>query len=264
MRSKIIPMLVMAVLFMNAVSAEFSSYTNVYAGTYNSTASYVQTIQTLIVGSDYDEQLKVANDGNVEAIIVYQVEDLGGVSWTNVNHLNVTCVKVDSSFNTNGVFYNQTTEIVHSELYTSANTPTSFIAISDEYGISDQMQCVYLLVYNVNTNITIDYPYAEETITPSYRTNFVELKIKDLELQQAANTVNVIQTYTNLIASWTTEFLGGIFEIWLIIFWIIKIFILYAAFALVILAIGFPVFLLIRFRTKVREWLKLEHGNEVR
>ena len=259
---KKILLILMFILTLSFVNAEFSSYSNVFIGTWNSTSSYVRTYQTLIVGSDYDERLRVANDGNVQALVVYSVEDLSGGSWSNIDFVNVTCTFTDAFFNQDGKFYAQNSSVVHSVIYTTINTPANFIVVDGEYGISDQIQCIYTAVYNTNTNITVDYPYAEETITPSYRTNFVELALDSLEIQQAENTINTLQTYQNNVAEWTHNIILNVYELWLIVYWFIKIGIVYVAFLAVLLAIVFPVLMLIRFRKKVRQWLELD--KEVR
>lgn len=252
-------------LSINCATAEFSSYTNVFVGTENATSSRVTTVQTLLVGSDYDERLRVAQDSNVQAFAVYQVEDLSGASWTDIDHLNVTCRFTDSLFNENGAFFDQEIRIIESVIYTSANTPTSFIVVGENetFGLSDQIQCLYKMVYNVNVNFTIDYPYSEEFITPSYKTNFIEFQIDKLQLLQAQNSFNVVQGFTNNIAGWTEDIVRGVFELWLVMFFMIKIAFLYIGFVLVLSAIAFPVFLLIRFREKIRNYLGLGK-NEIK
>lgn len=246
---------------INFVSAEFKCQTNTYLSQYNSTSKYQRTVQNMMVESDYDEYFKVANEGNIESLIAYNIEDLSQSAWNHVDFVNVTCIFSDSHFDSDGNYEYSNSTTIHSQLWNSGNTPSGFQVVSETFSIADSLQCIYDVIYNINSSITVEYPHTRECITPSYRTNFVELKISELELRQAQNSFDTLTDFNNSIASYIAYIIEGVFEMWLIIFWLLKILLLYLAFLLVIIFLGFPVILLIKFRDKIRDWLKKK--NEV-
>lgn len=258
---KKILIIIMLLITINIVNAEFKCQTNTYLTQYNATSKYQRTVQNLMVESDYDEYFKVANEGNIEALIVYNIEDLSQAGWNHIDFVNVTCTYSDSHFDSDGNYEYSNSTVIHSEVWNSGNTPSGFQVISADYSLADQTQCLYDVVYNINSSITVEYPHTRECITPSYRTNFVELKISELQLREARNSFDTLTTFNNNITRYISMIIEGVFELWLVIFWLIKIALIYLAFILIMVALAFPVILLVKFREKIISWLKRK--NEI-
>jgi hypothetical protein len=262
---------ILFILCVAAVNAEFDSYSTVYYGTHNSTSSRITTVATLLVSDLNDNLLLHSLGGGVAGInsgFEYQISDLNYTSWQNIAWVDVNCTRTDSTYDSSGNFVSDTDTLVISSRYTTANTPTTFVDNYYSLGRGGQVQCMIQSVYKTNTNITLAFPYTYKFFTPTYGTDFAtavksyaERQAAELALQQAQHTLDVTQAYNDNIANYTTYMIRGVYELWLILFFAVKIALIYVAFLAVIMAIAFPIFLIIRFRKKVREWMNM--NNEV-
>ena len=259
--------IVLASLFAMNATATFDVYTNTLVGTHNSTSSRITTAATVSVGVNYDSILQDSIDGStgINTLFLFSVNDLNYTSWQNIAWVDVNCTYIDAQYDGNGNYQTQTVSSEFSERYTTVNTPSINEEIYFSLGRGDVAQCVLQAVYRVNSNITVEYPYAEQFILPMKTSNlearaadYLKIKTEQIVLQQALNSQNVLQTYNNNISNHIYYIIRGVFELWLILLFAAKIGFVYFAFVLVVLAIAFPVLMLVKFRKKIRECLELE------
>jgi len=256
--NKTLLFLIMMSLLLSMVNAEFRYTSDVFVGTHNSTSSRVTTVGTIILDNEFDSSLTSSDINFLTALAEYDVQDLNFTSWQNIAFVTVNCSLIDAHFNTDGQFTHQNISLFHSQLYTTANTPSSDNIAVAFLGTGDTFQCLFQSVYKTNVNISIDYPYSEQFITPTFKDSFVDTQIAFLEQEQLENALELQTENTNKITEYITFIIRSVFELWLILFFLVKIALLYVAFILAIAAIVFPVYLLIRFRQKVRVWLNLD------
>lgn len=264
-------MIIALILSVAEVKAEFNSYSLFSVGQYNNGTTdmtRLSHVTVLRVDDTYDEALHISMSnpgGLVNAMVIYQIGDMNLSQYKNIAYVDVNCTYLDSMYDTNGNFISQTVTNVISQRYTTANDNTQTFEYPFSLDKGDQAQCILQNYYKSITNNTIAFPFTTQWITPTYNTNFVA-KLENyigklgsqLAVDQATHQATVLQTYNDQIAGYVAYIVKGIYELYLVAFFLIKIALIYIAFILVILAIVFPVFLLIRFRKKVREWLNLE------
>lgn len=255
------------ILSAAGIKGEYDITSNIVPGMHNSTSARVTTLATLEVLPTYDSLLAFSNGIStvVNAAIVYRINDLSGIAFNDsVAFVDVNCTSTDYSFDLNGNVILTTVTQDISQRYTTLNTPTSIETQFYQVGKNGKEQCLFTTTFK-NSSIILNAPYTYNFVTPTYGDNFVSRisdyltqKANALTIAQSEHQTSVLQAYNDSIAGYVAFIVKGVYELYLVLFFLVKIALIYVAFILVILAIVFPVFLLIRFRKKVKEWLNME------
>ncbi len=261
MKRNMFIMLMLFILSSIVVNAEFSTDVNVFVSDIDGGQTRVRKVMTVLVSARYDDELKVTTEGDIPAVIVYSVEPLS--MHPEIDYISVSCTKIDVSYDFLTLTSFTNTTLVHQVNYTTANTPLSFELVIDSYGKNDQMQCIFDQIYNSTVaNITLDYFYQAESLTPSYNTKFIGA-FEDWKTYISQDTnIRTMESLKIQIADWTTIIIRGVFEIWLIMFFFVKIAMLYVAFGLLVLGIVAPVIVLVKLREKIKQWVSKSNKVE--